>query len=100
MKNNPEFMFDTILQKVLFIFLFGLSQISFAQEIISGSVYNAKDSTALDAVSVFYDGTSLGTTTNSSGFFSLEKYNGQAPLVISFLGYETVIVTISSPASK
>lgn len=65
--------------------------ITFSQNIITGKVYAAKDSTALNGVSVYYDGTSIGTSTNNNGFFSIKNYTG-APLIISFLGYEITMV--------
>lgn len=63
---------------------------------IYGSVYSAKDSTALEGVSVYFDGTSLGTVTNRDGNFRIGKNQaGAAPLVISFLGFEKLILNIS-----
>lgn len=63
---------------------------------ISGSVYSAKDSVALQGVAIYFDGTSIGTVTNSNGEFHLEQISITSPLVISFLGYEEII--LPSPA--
>ena len=61
-----------------------------AQQRIKGQVLDALDQSPLEGVSVYFDGTSLGTITNAAGFFELplsQKIN--ATLVVSYLGYET-----------
>ena len=61
-----------------------------AQTLIKGQVLDALDQSPLEGVSVYFDGTSLGTITNAAGFFELplsQKIN--ATLVVSYLGYET-----------
>ena len=61
-----------------------------AQTLIKGQVLDALDQYPLEGVSVYFDGTSLGTITNAAGFFELplsQKIN--ATLVVSYLGYET-----------
>jgi len=61
-----------------------------AQTLIKGQVLDALDQSALEGVSVYFDGTSLGTITDEAGFFELplaQKIN--ATLVVSYLGYET-----------
>ena len=61
-----------------------------AQQRIKGQVLDALDNTSLMGVSVYFDGTSIGTITDESGIFELplaQKIN--AALVVSYLGYET-----------
>ncbi|MDA1144157.1 MAG: carboxypeptidase-like regulatory domain-containing protein [Bacteroidetes bacterium] len=61
-----------------------------AQSLIKGQVLDALDQSPLEGVSVYFDGTSIGTITNEAGFFELplaQKIN--ATLVVSYLGYET-----------
>lgn len=79
----------------IFFFLILLSSISgFAQKTLNGNVYSARDSTALEAVSVYFDGTTLGTITNSSGAYSIPIQEGiKSSLVISMLGYAPVYVS-------
>ena len=74
---------------LLFIFVFKAFT---AVGQISGTVYSAKDSVALQGVSVYFDGTSIGTVTNSSGTFNLQTSAATTPLVISFLGYRNLIL--------
>ncbi|MDG1046923.1 MAG: carboxypeptidase-like regulatory domain-containing protein, partial [Flavobacteriaceae bacterium] len=42
-----------------------------AQTLIKGQVLDALDQSPLEGVSVYFDGTSLGTITNAAGFFEL-----------------------------
>ena len=61
-----------------------------AQQRIKGQVLDALDKTPLMGVSVYFDGTSIGTITDESGIFELpfaQKIN--TALVVSYLGYET-----------
>ena len=72
-----------------------------AQKTISGKVFSAKDSTALEGVSVYFDGTSVGTVTGKTGVFRIEKdKSGRAPLVISFLGYENLVLKVSEDTKE
>lgn len=70
-----------------FLFLF-ICFISSAQT-LKGKVVDAKTNAPLEMVSVYFDNTTIGTTTNENGAFSID-YNDavQSTLVISFLGYD------------
>lgn len=71
-----------------------VSVTGFSQSRLSGSVYSAKDSTALEAVSIYFDGTTLGTITNKEGHYSITVEAGiKSPLVISMIGYAPVYIT-------
>jgi hypothetical protein len=73
----------------LFMALFYCGML-WAQQRIKGQVLDALDNTPLMGVSVYFDGTSIGTITDESGIFELplaQKIN--AALVVSYLGYET-----------
>ena len=85
---------------IFFIFLL-IPLLLQGQEMISGKVLSAKDSTALEGVSVYFDGTSLGTVTNRTGEFHISnEKSGVAPLVISFLGFKNAILNISEESEK
>lgn len=85
-----------IVKRTVNLFLMLFAFLLQGQEMISGSVFSAKDTTALEGVAVYFDGTSLGTVTNSQGNFRIEKNkSGVAPLVISFLGFEKVILPLA-----
>lgn len=73
------------------LFVFGILPAIAASQ-ITGSVFSAKDSVALQGVSVYFDGTSIGTVTDSEGKFVLEKSAATAALVISYLGYKNLLI--------
>ncbi|MBX9785030.1 MAG: SusC/RagA family TonB-linked outer membrane protein [Chitinophagaceae bacterium] len=67
---------------------------TYAQEqTISGVIKDASDNTPLPGVSVKIKGSKTGTTTNSSGAFSIKANKGQV-LVFSFIGFKNVEVTV------
>lgn len=76
----------------LILFLL-LTQLLIGQS-LAGRVTDAKTGEPLEAVAIYFDNTTLGTTTNSEGYFSI-TYNNQiqSTLVISYLGYEKVYVS-------
>jgi hypothetical protein len=60
-----------------------------AQTEVSGKVTDARTGEAVPFVSVYFKGTSVGTTTNFDGFYTL-KTTGQADsIAASYIGYET-----------
>lgn len=83
------------LQNLFFLLFLIPGLTTYSQENLTGYVFDAKDSTALTAVSVYFDGTSIGTATNSNGFFNIKKASVQTPLVIRLLGYEPVLLDVS-----
>lgn len=60
----------------------------------SGKVIDGATNLPFEMVSVFFDNTTIGTTTNEKGEFSID-YNDavQSTLIISFLGYEKVYIS-------
>ena len=66
-----------------------------AQTRISGEIFKLKDSSAVQGVSIYLDGTSIGTTSSASGTFSMESdYEQKAELIIRSIGFETRRITI------
>lgn len=84
------------MKRLFLILIFLISPVTAICQ-ITGTVHSAKDSVALEGVSVYFDGTTIGTVTNSRGEFTLDRTAETAPLVISFLGYEDLIL---SPLQK
>jgi hypothetical protein len=64
--------------------------------IASGKVIDKLSGQGLTGASVFCQNTTLGTTTNSVGEFSLNLASGGYDLVVSFSGYETFSVRINN----
>ena len=55
---------------------------------IDGYVREKNTNVPLVGVSIYFDGTTLGTITNEEGYFTMEKESSlSAPLVVSFIGY-------------
>ncbi|MCA0231708.1 MAG: DUF5686 family protein [Bacteroidetes bacterium] len=78
--------------KQLLLFLF-VCQIVIAQEIrIKGIVIDAKDNVPLPQASVRLKGQTSGTITDMEGRFSLRLKSSSDTLMVSMIGYETVIV--------
>ena len=80
--------------------LFALSFLLFVSgsllaQTITGKVIDAQTNEPLLGAAIYYDNTSIGTTSDEDGKFSIAfKENLKSPLIISFLGYHAV--TISS----
>jgi uncharacterized protein YegP (UPF0339 family) len=64
----------------------------FSQNQLNGKVYSAKDSIAIFGASVYFDGTSIGVSTNNEGFYKISFKENNSSLIISSLGYEPAII--------
>ena len=80
-------------------FFFTLCQSVYAQKNISGIVKSADNGQPVAGASVFLNNTSIGTVTNNTGAFNLNLPSGKFDLVISSIGYQTQVKTISSQES-
>lgn len=73
---------------IFFIMVFsfwGYSQ----TETIYGYVREKSTNLPLEGVSIYFDGTTIGTITNEEGHFKIFKESSlSAPLVVSFIGYK------------
>lgn len=75
---------------MLATFLFSFYTVN--SQTIQGKVFDEKN-LPLEGVAVYFDGTTLGTTTSSEGNFELKLLDSPtAILVISFIGYETIFL--------
>lgn len=73
-----------------------MSSVLFGQQItVSGTVTDAMDGTSLPGVNVIVKGTTMGTTTNAEGEYSIEA-RPDAILVFSFIGYVEQEVPVNS----
>jgi TonB-linked SusC/RagA family outer membrane protein len=72
----------------------------YAQErTVSGRVTSAEDGSGLPGVNVILKGTSMGTTTDSEGRYTLSVPSTGGSLVFSFIGLQTTEVTIGERTS-
>ena len=79
----------------IFWYLVLVYSCSFAQS-ISGFVYDKQTGESIIGASVQIEGSSLGTLTNTYGFFSLSVNNVKTRLVVRFMGYKTQKVDIAT----
>lgn len=77
--------------KLLILLLFG-SFLGISQErfTVSGTLKDETNGETLLGATVLIKGTTIGTTTNEYGFYSLTVPKGTYTLVISYLGYTTI----------
>ncbi len=77
------------------LLLMGLSNVMMAQQTISGVVTDDAGE-ALPFANVFVEGTTIGTTTDIDGNYTLKIPEGASNLVISFTGYTDQVLPIGS----
>ncbi len=102
---------DYVLQKLLHNTYFsfrrmssGLTVIYGTEEInslipVTGRITDAVSGASLAGVSVIEKGTKNGTTTDENGYYTINVTNGNAVLVISNVGFQTLEVAISGRGS-
>jgi len=61
---------------------------------ISGYVQDASSQERLIGVNLYIEGKSIGTSTNTFGFYSLSLPPGDYNLIASFIGYETQVIPL------
>lgn len=85
-------MFGVLAQCILFV------SVATAQQpiTVTGQVTSADDGAALPGVSVLIKGTSLGTSTDADGRYTIEVADGNATLVFSYISYVTQEITVAS----
>ena len=81
---------------LLFIFFLLAPAGAYAQQTITGTVVDAGDGEILFGANVIVQGTTTGAATNLEGEFSVTVPSMPATLVVSYIGYETEEVTITS----
>lgn len=88
--------------KVLFfIYLTIHVTTAYSQNFVSGKIVNPNTSTVVVGATVVLNGTSIGTTTDTSGYFKLVN-NRPLPweLVVSAVGYQTQTVTVKQTSTS
>jgi TonB-dependent receptor len=77
-----------LLTTFLLVFLF--SSVNAQKGFLRGSVFDGKTGEYLPGVTVYVEGTTLGTITDFDGLFSMELAPGTYQIRISFISYETI----------
>ena len=81
---------------LLAVLLFAVSQGALAQQrTITGRVINDQDGQGIPGASVVLKGTTIGTTTDSEGNFSINVWSG-ATIVVSYMGFKTVEMEVEN----
>lgn len=80
----------------LLLLLVLFSSIAFGQFTVTGKVIDSVTKEPLFGASVFAQNTTSGTTTNREGQFSLSLKSGGYELIVSFTGYQSREIRISS----
>jgi hypothetical protein len=76
----------------LLVFFALLSVATFSQT-IRGVVLDQKTNLPIESASVYFDGTTIGTSTDDEGRFKIELTQGvTSPMIISSIGYKRVIL--------
>ena len=84
-----------------FIAIFcSLSYFATAQFTVKGIVLDSSTREPLAAASVFCQNTTLGTTTNKQGEFSLDLKSGGYDLIFTYTGYQTQTIRITGDISR
>lgn len=84
-------------KKFTYLLLVCLTFGAVAQEnMVSGKVTGAEDGEALIGATVIEGGTNNGTITDIDGSYELTLLNAEAKLLVSYVGYEPVEVTVNN----
>jgi len=86
--------FKQVLKITMLVMLFAFTNVLYAQRDITGVVKDAKDGVVLPGVNVMVKGTSVGSTTNVDGKYSVKVPSGSTILVFSFIGYNSKEITL------
>ena len=76
--------------------LFVVPQSATAQSQVTGTVTEAENGEPLVGVTVVIQGTTIGTTTDLEGAYSVGPVNAGDMLVFSFVGFETVVIEVGA----
>jgi len=67
------------------------------QQVLRGRVIGLDNHKPIAFANVFLSNTSIGTITNDNGEFTIEHFpTGRFDVVVSFIGYESYIISLSS----
>ncbi|WP_229208761.1 SusC/RagA family TonB-linked outer membrane protein [Dyadobacter luticola] len=78
------------------VLIFATIGLANAQEIIVKGVIRDQQKQSLPGASVLVKGTQTGTVTDVEGNYSIPVPNGEAVLVVSFIGYETKEIAVGN----
>ncbi len=98
MKNYRKVFYFLI--SIILLSINGLKAQQTVKHTVSGYVKDSKNGEKLIGVNVYIKGTTIGTTTNEYGFYSLTLASGKYDLVASYIGYTSIIKSIDLSTSN
>ena len=87
------------MKKIIISILFLIPSLTFGQSILKGMIMDRsypEGNQGVEGVTVFWLNTNVGTSTNEKGWFSIPYKEEYKKLVISYVGYRTDTISISS----
>ncbi len=88
---------------LIFLLLLSITQLNVhaQQDKISGHIYtihhdHTDELIPLEFANVYWEGTTTGTITDASGYFSLEKINSSKSLIVNYVGYKNDTIFIGN----
>lgn len=72
---------------IFFFLIIGLSDYSYGQFVVKGKITDAKTGEGLPFVNVFFPGSSIGTTTDFEGYYTLKAQNAQDSIRATYIGF-------------
>ncbi len=88
---------------VILGFIFVLTAVNAFSQSLSGTAFELNENNKkanLEGVNIQWQGTTVGTSTDKNGNFSLPRVSGNTKLVCSFLGYRTDTMDVKEGISK
>ncbi|MEW4923691.1 TonB-dependent receptor [Algibacter sp. 2305UL17-15] len=95
MKVKQHYQKMKVVFSLLFLFL-SITVMAQSQKTVTGTVLSAADNMPLPGATVIEKGTTNGTSTDFDGNFSLTVNSGATTLIVSYIGYVTQELAISS----
>src|SRR5690554_805432 len=80
----------------LIILAIGSTGVAAQNRMVTGKIISSEDELEIPGVNILVKGTSIGTSTDINGMYSIEVPTGSSVLVFSFIGYQTQEVEIGS----
>ena len=90
---------NNLIRKISTCFFLLASFFAFSQQKVTGTVTDAVTGDALPSVTILIKGTSVGTTTDFDGNYSLTTKTADDALVFSYLGYKSQEVAVSGKST-
>ncbi|MEX2512161.1 MAG: carboxypeptidase-like regulatory domain-containing protein [Cyclobacteriaceae bacterium] len=85
---------------LLVLLLISISaNVAYAQQTVSGKIYDASTQESLPGVNILIQGTSTGTVSDIDGSYSIRVPNEDAVLVFSFVGYLTQEIRVGNQSN-